>query len=102
MKRFGVDWSVGGDKTHGGSGGATRGTARFEGNGLGGSVGLLVERPRVEYEHRNYVVSRFAGGVDSVSFSRSEDAVYASVSLDDIDFGCANKDEVYGHLVKEF
>lgn len=72
----------------------------FLGNGAGGSVALRIYTHCVEYEHRNYLVVVPLSKVTTVSYSKDPKALYASVSIGDIKFGCDNKVEVYAALAQ--
>lgn len=67
----------------------------FKGNGSGGSVSLKIFPNFVEYEHSNYFAIVPLGHIASVTYSKKSDDVYARVKIGDIEFGCANKHEVY-------
>ena len=67
----------------------------FKGNGSGGSVSLKIFSNFVEYEHNNYFAIVPLGRIESVTYSKKDDDVYARVKIGDIEFGCDNKQEVY-------
>lgn len=72
----------------------------FAGNGTGGSVALKIYPTFVEYEHNNYFAIVPFSQIANVTYSKRTDAVYASVSIGDVDFGCDNKAEVYAAMMQ--